>query len=63
MHHILYRSQGGPGEDRNLISLCRTHHAACHADKRRWQPVLQRVMDLFYDEHRSVTVLQAARWR
>ncbi len=30
-HHILYRSQGGPDEAWNLISLCRTCHDLAHA--------------------------------
>jgi 5-methylcytosine-specific restriction endonuclease McrA len=63
VHHILYRSGGGAGEDRNLITLCRVHHDHVHSDKRRWKPILERVIAAFYDEGRSITVLQAARWR
>jgi len=29
-HHILRRSQGGPDEATNLITLCRAHHSAVH---------------------------------
>jgi 5-methylcytosine-specific restriction endonuclease McrA len=63
VHHILYRSGGGLGEDRNLITLCRSHHAEAHSDKRRWKPILERVIDAFYDDGLSITVLQAQRWR
>lgn len=30
VHHIVYRSHGGPDEPWNLISLCRTHHDWVH---------------------------------
>jgi 5-methylcytosine-specific restriction endonuclease McrA len=39
-HHVIYRSQGGPHEAANLITLCASHHALVHTDKGRWQPVL-----------------------
>ena len=32
MHHIIYRSHGGPDTDDNLICLCWRHHAAVHND-------------------------------
>lgn len=63
VHHIIYRSGGGPGEDRNLITLCREHHDRAHFNKRRWQPVLMKVIDAYYDDNISITVLQAERWR
>lgn len=38
-HHIRYRSQGVDHTPDNLVTLCHTHHALVHGDKRRWQPV------------------------
>ena len=36
VHHIVYRSQGGPDEAWNLITLCQMHHQAAH--QREVQP-------------------------
>ncbi len=44
VHHIDYRSQGGPNSVYNLITLCQAHHAQAHGDKKRWQPVLRGVI-------------------
>lgn len=33
VHHIIFRSQGGSDEARNLITLCHTCHAALHSGK------------------------------
>lgn len=30
VHHIIYRSHGGPDEEWNLITLCKEHHMAAH---------------------------------
>ena len=30
-HHIIFRSQGGPDDMRNLITLCPSCHEAVHA--------------------------------
>lgn len=30
VHHIIFRSQGGPDSEENLISLCRKHHSLAH---------------------------------
>lgn len=40
LHHVLYRSQGGPDTLGNLITLCMGCHELVHSNKRRWQPVL-----------------------
>ncbi len=50
VHHILYRSELGPHEDRNLITLCNQHHALAHSSKSTYQPVLIETLRLFYDE-------------
>ncbi len=41
LHHIEYRSEGGLHTDWNLVCLCQKHHDTVHANKRRWQHVLQ----------------------
>lgn len=62
VHHINYRSQGGPDEDWNLITLCGECHRRAHGNKRVWQPVLRGVIWLHYVEGKRVTVAQFARW-
>jgi 5-methylcytosine-specific restriction endonuclease McrA len=43
-HHILYRSQGGPDEAWNLISLCRTCHEKVHSEgPGSWRETLHRL--------------------
>lgn len=37
VHHVIYRSQGGPHEQSNLLSLCVGCHSEVHSDKRRFQ--------------------------
>ena len=39
VHHILFRSQGGPDEDWNLITLCKQCHMRAHGTE---QPRLKR---------------------
>lgn len=40
IHHVRYRSEGGPDNKRNLITLCAGHHQLAHSDKKKYQPVL-----------------------
>ena len=40
IHHIVYRSQGGTNDERNLIRLCKYHHEQVHKNKKKWQPFL-----------------------
>jgi 5-methylcytosine-specific restriction endonuclease McrA len=56
IHHILYRSQGGPDHPGNLILLCAKHHMQAHSNKRHWQPTLLALIWLGYAEHRWLTV-------
>lgn len=46
VHHVLYRSQGGPNSMDNLITLCVTHHELVHTNKRIYQPLLLEVLRL-----------------
>lgn len=44
MHHIIYRSQGGPNFQWNKIKLCRSCHSKVHkSNKRKWQ---RRLLDI-----------------
>lgn len=61
VHHITYRSGGGPDEDWNLITLCTEHHQKAHSDKRLWQPILRAVIWMHYVEGAVVTVPTAQR--
>ena len=40
IHHIMYRSQGGNNDERNLIRLCKKCHEMVHSNKRKWQRFL-----------------------
>lgn len=37
VHHVYYRSQGGPHEQSNLLSLCLGCHDTVHSNKGRYQ--------------------------
>lgn len=36
IHHIIYRSHGGPDEAWNLITLCKSHHQEVHRYPKRY---------------------------
>lgn len=61
VHHINYRSQGGPDEDWNLITLCDEHHRLAHSDKKRYQPLLRGYIWALYVQRRSYLIPQIAR--
>ena len=61
IHHVRYRSEGGPDTPRNLISLCDSCHARAHTNKRKYQPVLLLWLWLFYEQENEVTVESAFR--
>lgn len=67
IHHILYRSEGGPTELWNLIRLCERCHIMVHENKRKWQHKLQKILReivvyechydrKFIDEIKSTTI-------
>jgi len=46
IHHIRYRSEGGPHTVENLIVLCGVCHTTVHGNKKYWQPkLLEMVQD------------------
>lgn len=61
LHHIVYRSQGGPDEDWNLITLCLEHHDKVHSSKRTWMPVLRAYIWVRYTEGEVTTIPVLAR--
>lgn len=40
IHHIIYRSQLGNNDERNLIRLCSECHQKVHSNKKVYQPML-----------------------
>lgn len=40
VHHIVYRSSGGPDVATNLIFLCGECHMRAHSSKAAYQPLL-----------------------
>lgn len=57
VHHILYRSQGGPDSHENLVLLDLGCHDRVHRNKRLWQPILQQVAIT-----PGVNAVQLLRW-
>lgn len=60
LHHVMYRSEGGPDEASNLITLCDEHHRLAHSNKRLWKPVLLATIWLTY-AGLQLTVPEVAR--
>lgn len=64
VHHVLYRSQGGPGENWNLITLCAIHHNIVHSNKSKYMPLCRGVIWMTYmGPHRQITIPQLQRWK
>ena len=62
LHHIEYRSEGGPNTIDNLITIgwlpghdC--HLSVVHANKKLWQPILKQIVHM-----PGVTAYQVRRW-
>lgn len=51
IHHIVYRSENGSNDDRNLIRLCKYHHQEVHSNKKKWQPFLIQMQQRRYKEY------------
>lgn len=58
VHHIIYRSQGGPDEDSNLITLCQSCHDKVHSDKRKYQHVCLAYIWMLYVGGRQMTLIE-----
>lgn len=56
IHHVRYRSEGGPDTPRNLISICAECHALAHSNKKKYQPILLTWLWMFYIEQREMNV-------
>lgn len=61
IHHVRYRSEGGPDTPKNLISVCAECHAMAHTNKKKYQPILLTWLWLFYVQEREVTVQSVFR--
>ncbi len=61
LHHVEYRSEGGPHEDWNLITLCAKHHDFVHANKARWQHVLKWTLIAQYTQGMYFTAPEVER--
>lgn len=60
LHHIWYRSQGGKHIEVNLICLCQEHHELMHSNKKYWQPILLKTIEILTKEI-SVTIPEVER--
>lgn len=60
VHHIVYRSQGGPDHESNLITLCDEHHRQAHSIGWYWRPLLLGVVWLQY-QGQAVSVPEVER--
>lgn len=58
IHHIIYRSHGGPHELWNLVYLGQECHARAHSNPALWRPLLLEVAKLG-----GVTAFQFKRWQ
>lgn len=61
VHHIRYRSEGGPDHEENLILLCLSCHELVHSNKRLYQPALQLWLWLKYRKGEPVKLEKALR--
>lgn len=61
-HHVRYRSEGGPDDVANLLTLCDACHRLAHSSKVTYQPLLLTCLwlEYFYGQH--LTVSQTQRW-
>ena len=50
IHHIIYRSQNGSNDKRNLIRLCKSCHQLVHSNKKKWQQFLINIQYNRYGE-------------
>lgn len=58
IHHIIYRSQGGNNDERNLIRLCKKCHMLVHSNKKKWQEFLLKMQYNKYGEFKKEEVLK-----
>lgn len=54
VHHIILRSQGGPDEDWNGITLCGNDHDRVHRKTRYWQGFLLQTVRITPSEFLTV---------
>lgn len=52
IHHIIYRSQLGNNDERNLIRLCSDCHRRVHSNKKVWQ---KKLLELQFEKYGKFT--------
>jgi 5-methylcytosine-specific restriction endonuclease McrA len=60
-HHVVYRSEGGPDELENLLTLCVLCHDIVHSNKRFYQPLAKRIIALREVDNFILIPILAAR--
>lgn len=61
IHHVIYRSEGGPHEQSNLITLCSECHGVVHSDKSRFQKLCLGIIWLRILGDKTTTILSFER--
>jgi 5-methylcytosine-specific restriction endonuclease McrA len=57
VHHVIYRSEGGSNDQSNLITLCYEHHDLIHSNKKRYQPLCQKIIEIREKySHNTITI-------
>lgn len=62
IHHVRYRSEGGPDNPKNLITLCFGCHKQVHTNKRLYQPALMLWLWLYYEQGFETTIARTLDW-
>lgn len=50
MHHVIYRSRGGTGEEHNLVLLCKQDHMAAHRSREIRKQLEEHMKRLYPDK-------------
>lgn len=56
LHHVRYRSEGGPDSPKNLVTLCHEHHLLMHTNKRVYQPTLLVFLWAYYTKGFAISL-------
>lgn len=62
VHHVHYRSEGGPDEESNLILLCTECHARAHSSKLAFKPLLLAYIWIYYVQGRRLSIPEVAKY-
>lgn len=56
IHHVRFRSEGGPDNSKNLLSLCQRCHDIVHRNKKHYQPLLLLMLWIQYEQQQTCTL-------